>query len=51
MKEAFGLEVPLSLEDALDPEHLALLVYDMQVGIAGRVPGGGSVYPEGTQRP
>ena len=46
MKEAFGLEVPLSLEDALDPEHLALLVYDMQVGIAGRVPGGEAFIPK-----
>lgn len=40
MQKAFGLDIVASLEDALEPKHLALLVYDMQVGIAGRVPGG-----------
>jgi hypothetical protein len=28
-----GLDVPESLEDALQPQTLALLVYDMQVGV------------------
>ena len=28
-----GLDIPETLEDALDPATLALLVYDMQVGV------------------
>lgn len=46
MQHAFGLDVITSLEDALDPNHLALLVYDMQVGIAGRIPGGQAFIPK-----
>jgi len=37
MEHANGLEVPRTLEDACDPRRLALLVYDMQVGIVERV--------------
>ena len=33
MEKAFGLEIPQTLEEACDPRKLALLVYDMQVGI------------------
>ena len=33
MEKAFGLEIPETLEEACDPRKLALLVYDMQVGI------------------
>jgi nicotinamidase-related amidase len=33
MEKAFGLEIPQTLEEACDPQKLALLVYDMQVGI------------------
>ena len=33
VEKAFGLEIPQSLEEACDPRKLALLVYDMQVGI------------------
>ena len=32
-----GLEVPESLEEICRPERLALLVYDMQVGILGQI--------------
>jgi biuret amidohydrolase len=32
-----GLDVPESLEDALDPATLALLVYDMQSGILAQI--------------
>lgn len=46
MQHAFGLDIVTSLEDALDPNHLALLVYDMQVGIAGRVPKGQAFIPK-----
>jgi nicotinamidase-related amidase len=37
MKEIFGLPVQQSLQDACDPSKLALLVYDMQVGIVGQL--------------
>jgi len=33
MKRAYGLDVPETLTEALDPERTALIVYDMQVGI------------------
>jgi nicotinamidase-related amidase len=33
VEKAFGLEIPETLEEACDPRRLALLVYDMQVGI------------------
>ena len=38
MERAYGLEIPRTLEDACDPRRLALLVYDMQVGIVEHVP-------------
>ena len=37
MDQLNGLEVPTSLQDACRPERLALLVYDMQVGILGQI--------------
>lgn len=33
MKRAYGLDIPETLDEAVDFEHTALLVYDMQVGI------------------
>jgi nicotinamidase-related amidase len=33
VEKAFGLEIPETFEEACDPRKLALLVYDMQVGI------------------
>jgi len=33
MKNIFGLSIPETLEEVCDPQRLALLVYDMQVGI------------------
>jgi nicotinamidase-related amidase len=38
-----GLEVPESLQDALEPARLAFVVYDMQAGILGQISGGGRV--------
>ena len=38
-----GVEVPDRLEDVADRAHLALVVYDMQAGIAGRLPGAAPV--------
>jgi biuret amidohydrolase len=40
MERVHGLDVPRSLEDACDPRRLALLVYDMQVGIMGQIADG-----------
>jgi nicotinamidase-related amidase len=37
MDERHGLPVPRSLEEACDPKSLALVVYDMQVGILGQI--------------
>jgi biuret amidohydrolase len=46
MERAFGLNIPRTLEEACDPRRMALLVYDMQVGIASQLPHG----PEVTAR-
>ena len=43
MKHAFGLNIPQSVEDALDPASTALVVYDMQVGIMRQMPNGAEV--------
>jgi len=37
VQNAFGLDIPRTLEDACDPRRLALIVYDMQVGILRQV--------------
>jgi biuret amidohydrolase len=39
MKQAFGINVPQTLEDICDRSKLALLVYDMQVGIVSQLKG------------
>jgi nicotinamidase-related amidase len=39
MKKVFGISVPQTLEDVCDPSRLALLVYDMQVGIVSQLKG------------
>jgi biuret amidohydrolase len=33
VQQAFGLNIPQTLEDICDPTRLALVVYDMRVGI------------------
>jgi nicotinamidase-related amidase len=38
MQRAFGLSIPERLEEVCDPTRLALLVYDMQVGILRQLP-------------
>jgi nicotinamidase-related amidase len=43
MKHAFGLSIPQSVEDALDPASTALIVYDMQVGIMRQMKHGAEV--------
>ncbi|HEX8934924.1 MAG TPA: cysteine hydrolase [Pseudonocardiaceae bacterium] len=37
MERAFGLEIPRTLEEACDPRRLALVVYDMQIGVLGQI--------------
>jgi biuret amidohydrolase len=37
------LQIPDSLEDACNPERLALIVYDMQVGVVGQIDDGAQV--------
>ncbi len=43
MQHAFGLEIPQTLEDICDPTRLALVVYDMQVGIVKQIENGRQV--------
>jgi nicotinamidase-related amidase len=37
MEAAFGLEIPRTLEEVCDPRRLALIVYDMQIGVLGQI--------------
>src|SRR4029077_18252753 len=37
MKTAYGLSVPQTLEEVCDRNRIALLVYDMQVGILSQI--------------
>src|SRR5512140_2481880 len=37
MKDIFGLHIPETLEEVCDPQRVALLVYDMQVGILSQI--------------
>ena len=45
MQRAYGLEIPRTLDEVVDPRRLALLVYDMQVGIFEQAPGLRRVIP------
>jgi nicotinamidase-related amidase len=38
MQHAYGLEIPETLEEVCRPDRMALLVYDMQIGIVRHVP-------------
>jgi nicotinamidase-related amidase len=40
MQRAYGLDIPQTLEDVCDPKRLALIVYDMQVGIVKQIENG-----------
>jgi biuret amidohydrolase len=37
MKSAHGLNIPQTLEEVCDPQRVALLIYDMQVGILSQI--------------
>jgi nicotinamidase-related amidase len=43
MKSAYGLSIPRTLEEVCDPQRVALLVYDMQIGILSQIKNGGAV--------
>jgi nicotinamidase-related amidase len=43
MRTKFGLTVPSALEDFCRPERIALVVYDMQVGIVGQLKDGPTI--------
>ncbi len=43
MKRLHGLTIPRTLDEAVDAGPLALVVYDMQVGIVGQLPDGPQV--------
>lgn len=40
MEPSFGLDIPRDLGDMCRPERMALIVYDMQVGIVSQIPTG-----------
>jgi nicotinamidase-related amidase len=37
MEQAFGLFIPRTLEDVCNPQRMALIVYDMQIGILSQI--------------
>jgi biuret amidohydrolase len=37
MQEAYGLEIPQTLEETCTPNRLALIVYDMQIGVLRQI--------------
>lgn len=43
IRAAGGLEIPATLAEWCDPQRMALLVYDMQVGICRQVQGAGTI--------
>jgi nicotinamidase-related amidase len=43
VKGAYGLSIPQTLEEVCDPQRVALLVYDMQVGILSQLKNGDEV--------
>jgi nicotinamidase-related amidase len=45
MQHGFGLDIPQTLEEVCDPTRMALLVYDMQVGILRQLPTAPQVTP------
>jgi nicotinamidase-related amidase len=43
MERAFGLTIPQTLDEVCDPARMALLVYDMQVGVLTQIPDAAAV--------
>ena len=49
MKTAYGLSIPETLEEICDPHRVALLVYDMQVGILSQIKNSGANHATSSQ--
>jgi nicotinamidase-related amidase len=49
MEHAFGLDIPRALGEVCDPKRIALLVYDMQVGIVSQIENGREITARVTQ--
>ncbi len=43
MEHALGLSIPQTLEEACDPKRMALIVYDMQVGVLSKIKDGAQI--------
>jgi len=43
MQRGFGLEIPQTLDEICDPQRMALLVYDMQVGVVRQIADGNQI--------
>jgi biuret amidohydrolase len=43
MKSIYGINIPGTLEEVCDPQRVALLVYDMQVGILSQIKNGDGI--------
>lgn len=43
MKSAYGLEIPETIRELVNPKRCALIVYDMQAGIVGQVKDGAAI--------
>jgi nicotinamidase-related amidase len=43
MEKAYGLTIPQTLDEACEPARMALLVYDMQVGVLSQIAGADAV--------
>jgi biuret amidohydrolase len=42
VSRGFGMDIPETLEDVCDPATMAVIVYDMQVGVLRQLPDGGA---------
>lgn len=49
MQHAFGLDIPQTLEEVCDSRRMALLVYDMQVGVVQQLDDGDEITARVTQ--
>jgi len=49
MKNILGLNIPETVEDVCDPKRIALLVYDMQIGILGQIKNADEVTRQGLE--
>ena len=43
MEQAFGLTIPHTLDEMCDPTQVALIIYDMQMGIVSQLPDGATI--------